>query len=216
MALTFANPLGMDLSNFGLYGLRIYLQMWNTTTSTYAPDLVDMGIVENLSKSIDQQEATVDSARNGVRTPVKTLTQSFAETFTFDSLNVSDAVVRGLYEGSTSLTSAIANTKITIRRPGSAAQARLFVLNPGAPNTDSMLLMLPKVEIKAGDETQSNGSDPGRLGFSAKVLTDEAYKVPVAVLASNDSAPYGVHAILEPSTTAVANLNALVEKLIPT
>ena len=217
MALTFLNQASAtDTTNFGLLGQRIYAQVWDAATNKYATSILDLGVVEDLSKSIDEQESTIDSARNGVRTPVKTLTQSFAETFTFTSLNFGDPLVAGLYEGNTALAALApgSTTKIVIRRPGTKARARLFVLYPGAPNTDSMLLLLPKVEISSGDETVSGGTDAAKLGFSAKVLADETYKVPTGVLATNPPAPYRVRGLIEASTTPVEDLHALIEALM--
>lgn len=215
MALTFINPNTQDVTNFGLQGLRVYAELYDTATSTYSGTIVDFGNIENLSKSRETTDTNIESSRNGVRSIVKVLTSSFTDTATFDTLNVGDPVIAGLFEGKTALTSVLANTKIIIRTPGSKVQARFFVLNPGAPQTDSTLLFIPKVQIEGGEETQSNGTDPARYGFKVTFLQDETYKVPVAVLASNDSAPYGVRGIIEASATPIADLEALIDALTP-
>lgn len=212
MALTFLNN-PIDTTNMGLYGLRGYLQLWDTQLNAYSDSILDLGVVETVGRSVDTTETTIDSARNGVKTPIKTLTQKYAETFTIDSLNVTDPLVAGLFEGQTSLTSARPGTNITIRRPGSTWRARFYILQPGAPETDSMLLFLPQVELKGNEETLSAGENPGKYSFELKVVTDNAYRVPVAVLASNDFAPYGLRAIVQASNTPVQDLDALVEAL---
>ena len=210
---TFTNAATQDLTNFGIQGLRVYLQLF--TAGTYSADLVDMGNIENLAKSQETEENNLESARNGIRTVVKPLTSSFSETITFDSLNFGDPVIAGLYEGSDALTMVAPAGKIVIRTPGAKRQARLYILNPGAPNTDSTLLFIPKITIQGTEETQSNGTEAGRLGFSATLLLDDAYKVPVGVLATNDSAPYGVRAMLEASADPIASLHAVLDAIKP-
>lgn len=213
MALTFLNPTVQDLTNYGIQGLRVYLQLF--TAGTYATTFVDAGAIENLSKAREVTENKLDTSRNGIRTPLKALTASFAETVTFDTLNIGDPVLAGLFEGNEALTMVAPTGKIVIRKPGTARQCRFVILNPGAPNTDSTLLYIPKATIEGVEETQSNGTDAARLGFKVTLLTDETYKIPASVLASNDSAPYGARGILEASATPIADLEALVQALTP-
>lgn len=211
----FTNTDTQNTTNYGQQGLRVYALLYDVGAGAYMTDWVDFGNVENLAKTEESEENNVESARNGVREVVKVLTSRFTESLTFDSLNVGDPVLAGLFEGNTALAAvAPADTNVIIRKPGGKAQARLAILQPGAPNTDSSLLFIPKVQIGRGQETASVGQEIAKLGFSVSLLTDEAYKVPTGVLASNDPAPNGVRLIIESNDTPIDVLHTAIDALI--
>ena len=215
MPLTFLNPGVMDLSNMGIQGVQIWAQLLDAETGTYQTSLVDFGGIEDLSIEINEEKNELMTSRNGVQEVVKVLSTSFSESATFNTINNTDPLILGIYEGSTALTTTQAGTRLIIRRPGVAWQARLFVAYPGAPGTDSTLLFIPKAQIGRGGLTPSGGTEAAKRGFEVTFLADDAYRVPAALLASNDAAPRGVLGLLEPSDTPVDDLKVLAEALLP-
>lgn len=215
MALTFLNSDTMNLTNMGIQGIQVWLQLWDNDTSKYATQLVDMGGVRDFTRDTAEDRNELKTARNGAEETVKVLSTSFSETATFNTINNTDPVIAGLHEGNDALTGVIAGTQIIIRRPGSSWQCRVFVAYPGAAGTDSTLLFVPKAQIARNGETPSSGTEAAMRGFQLTFLSDDTYRVPAAVLASNDAAPYGVLGILEASANPVADLKVLAEALLP-
>lgn len=214
---TFVNTDGMNQTNMGIQGLRIYAQLWDEKKKAYADSLLDFGAVQDLSRNRESDENKLEAARNGIRETVKVLTTSFTDKATYTSANFADPNVRAVFEGAEALTALNDPTaKIFIRGAGGSVQARFIILRPGAPGTDSSLIFVPKVQIKGTEETESNGADPQRLGFEVTFLSDEAYHVPATVLADNPAAPYGVSALIEATTKPIEALHAMVDALIAT
>jgi hypothetical protein len=206
--LTFVNEL--DITNIGLQGLRIYGRLRDAPGSKW----VDFGNIENLAANREETENNIQSARNGTRTTVKTLTSELTDTFTFESLDITDKAIVAIHEGADTYPMVNdAGNFIVIRTPGAKREMELAILEPGAPNTDSRLQYIPRVQVKGNGGTPSNGTDPARIAFSVTVLTDEAYVVPATVLANTPAAPTGVVVGAEASATPVADLEAVLELL---
>lgn len=198
------------LSNteLGLMGLRIYGRLRDAAGSKW----IDFGNPENLQSNLDEQTTDITSARNGVRVTIKKITQSSSETYTFDTLEVTNPTLMGLHAGTASLPVTDGGS-LAVRKAGASFDMEFAVLEPGANDTDSLLLYIPRASIKGNGKAPSNGNDPARMSFEVTIGTDEAYQVPVTVLAAATSAPNGVVAKLESSATPVADLEALLTKL---
>lgn len=218
--MEFLNPDVMNQSNMGIQGVQIWAQLLDGTTGKYSDKLLDFGGIEDLALNINEDKNELKTSRYGVQQTVKVLTTSLTENATFNTINNTDPLVLGIYEGNTALTGTAAGGStaaptIIIRRPGATWQARLFVAYPGAPGTDSTLLFIPRVQIGRGGQTPSGGTDAAKRGFEITFLADDQYKVPQTILASNDLAPHGVLGILEPSANPVEDLKVLGDALLP-
>ncbi len=210
MALEFLNTL--DITNIGIQGLRVY----GRPRGVPGKKLVDFGNIENLAPNREATENPLQSARNGVRTTVKVLSSSLTDSYTFDSLDITDKTVAALHEGADSIpvVGKEDSQSLIVRTPGAKTEMELFVLEPGAPNTDSRLLYVPRVQLEGNGSTPSAGNEAARLGFKVTLLTDEAYKVPAGLIASNPNAPHGVVGLLEASATPINDLHTLAEALM--
>ncbi|AWT34578.1 hypothetical protein DM785_02675 [Deinococcus actinosclerus] len=197
-----------DNTNLGLMGLRVYGRLRNTAGAKW----IDFGNIENLASNLDEQTTDITSARNGVRVTIKKITQSSSETYTFETLDIADETLMGLHAGSATLP-ITGGGSLAVRKAGASFDMEFAVLEPGAAQTDSMLLYIPRTGIKGNGKTPSNGTDAARIAFEVTVSTDEAYQVPATVIAAATPAPNGVLAKLESSDAPVADLEALLTKL---
>ena len=210
MALEFLNTL--DITNIGIQGLRVY----GRPRAVAGKKIVDFGNIENLAPNRESTENPLQSSRNGTRTTVKVLSSSLTDSYTFDSLDITDKAIAAIHEGADSIPVVGKETtqSLIIRTPGAKQEMELFILEPGAPNTDSRLLYVPRAQVEGNGHTPSAGSEAARLGFRVTLLTDEAYKVPAALIASNPDAPHGVVGLLEASATPINDLHTLIEALM--
>lgn len=168
---------------------------------------IDLGHVQNPSRSVDVQENEIQSAREGRLTTIKKITTSITKAITFESMSTTDDDIALLHRGRIPKTGGGLGTFIPDDVTPVAGEAILIHKN-AETGGNIIVEHRPSAQIAGTDFQGGDGENVSVRVFEITVLTKEGYTIPVALDTDASPAELGFEGIVTP-----ANLTAVLDAI---